>query len=382
MEERNDQMQPPVPAVEPVGVPVEPSLPIPREAQPVNGLSPPAARPRAPRPGHARRPRIEKGSLRLFRLFGVDVFVHCTWFIAVYFQFRQRQAVEAKPPGWQYASPTPWYVAEILTLFLIVLLHEFGHALACRSVGGRAERIYLWPLGGVAFVNPPPRPGPFLWSIVAGPLVNVLLVPFSIGILLLAHAAGTYELCPDLWVFLKTMALVNGVLLFFNLLPIFPLDGGQILQGLLWFIIGQAWSLLVVTVLALPAAVLLGVLALGMGNYVLAVLCGLGLLVSLAGLVRARMLLRVLNAPRRPGFHCPACGAAQPVGEHWACKRCMMRYDPFARRWVCPRCGNHARQMVCADCLQSRPIAAWAPADRTAGPVPDPAAPRPVPPAG
>ena len=46
-----------------------------------------------------------------------------------------------------------------LGLFLIVTLHEFGHALACRQVGGKADQIVLWPLGGVAYVAPPPRPG-------------------------------------------------------------------------------------------------------------------------------------------------------------------------------------------------------------------------------
>ena len=46
-----------------------------------------------------------------------------------------------------------------LALFSIVLLHEFGHALACRQVGGKADQIVLWPLGGVAYVAPPPRPG-------------------------------------------------------------------------------------------------------------------------------------------------------------------------------------------------------------------------------
>ena len=66
---------------------------------------------------------------------------------------------------------------EYLALFVIVLLHEFGHALACRQVGGQADQIVLWPLGGVAYVAPPPRPGATLWSIAAGPLVNVVLVP-------------------------------------------------------------------------------------------------------------------------------------------------------------------------------------------------------------
>ena len=67
-------------------------------------------------------------------------------------------------------------VLEYLALFGIVLLHEFGHALACRQVGGTADRIMLWPLGGVAYVNPPSRPGATLWSLAAGPLVNVAAI--------------------------------------------------------------------------------------------------------------------------------------------------------------------------------------------------------------
>jgi hypothetical protein len=57
------------------------------------------------------------------------------------------------------ASTFAWNIAEYVILFALVLLHEFGHALACRQVGGTANQIVLWPLGGVAYVEPPPRPG-------------------------------------------------------------------------------------------------------------------------------------------------------------------------------------------------------------------------------
>jgi Zn-dependent protease len=70
---------------------------------------------------------------------------------------------------------------EYLALFSIVLMHEFGHALACRQVGGTADQILLWPFGGVAYVNPPQRPGAMLWSIAAGPLVNVALFPLLLA---------------------------------------------------------------------------------------------------------------------------------------------------------------------------------------------------------
>src|SRR5208282_4294037 len=100
--------------------------------------------------------------------------------------------------------------------FAIVLMHEFGHALACKSVGGQADRIVLWPLGGVAYVRPPMRPGAMLWSIVAGPLVNVLLLPVTIAFTWLPLQN------PDLAHFVQMVAYINIGLLIFNILPIYP----------------------------------------------------------------------------------------------------------------------------------------------------------------
>ena len=107
-----------------------------------------------------------RGSILLFRFAGIDLFLHWSWFAVAAFEISAR--------GRRYPS-VGWNIAEYLALFLVVTLHEFGHALACRQVGGTADKIVLWPLGGVAYVNPPPRPGATLWSIAAGPLVNVVL---------------------------------------------------------------------------------------------------------------------------------------------------------------------------------------------------------------
>src|SRR5205814_3235786 len=111
---------------------------------------------------------MRSGVIRLFRFAGIEVFLHFSWFLvaAIYISGYIRR----------YESPV-WGVLEYISVFAIVLIHEFGHALACRQVGGIADRIVLWPLGGIAFVNPPRRPGAYLWSIAAGPLVNVILLP-------------------------------------------------------------------------------------------------------------------------------------------------------------------------------------------------------------
>jgi Zn-dependent protease len=193
------------------------------------------------------------GSFRLFRVAGIQVYLHWSWLVVAYIEIVSRVN--------KYQSMA-WNVIEYLALFGIVLMHEFGHALACRQVGGEADRIMLWPLGGVAFVQPPPRPGALLWSIAAGPLVNVILVPVTFGAVAVSTVAEWQNEFPDFAHFLFSIAVINLALLIFNLLPIYPLDGGQILQALLWFLIGRARSLMVSGIIGLAAAAGVIVLAL------------------------------------------------------------------------------------------------------------------------
>ena len=78
------------------------------------------------------------GSLRLFRLAGIDVYLHWSWLLVAIFLVQYRIRLAQEGPGLlrQYESPR-WYWIEYLSLFAIVLLHEFGHALACQI--GRAH---------------------------------------------------------------------------------------------------------------------------------------------------------------------------------------------------------------------------------------------------
>src|SRR3954468_10539402 len=134
-----------------------------------------------------------RGALPLFKFRGIQVYLHFTWFIVAFLEFSRFAQ--------RYHSPI-WGLWEYLTLFAIVLIHEFGHAFACRQTGGTAEQIMLWPLGGAAFVSPPQRPGAYLWSIVAGPLVNLILFPILTGILILAQRAHLRFSDPDLYQFI------------------------------------------------------------------------------------------------------------------------------------------------------------------------------------
>ena len=192
------------------------------------------------------------GALPLFRFRGIAVSVHWTWFLVALYEVQTRQGL--------YRSPI-WNAYEYLALFGIVLLHEFGHSLACRQTGGQADTIVLWPLGGVAFVSPPQRPGAQLWSIAAGPLVNAVLWPVLAGLSYLASRHWAQS-APDTVELIRQVARINLGLLIFNLLPIYPLDGGQILRSLLWFPLGRARSLLVATALGFVGVVGMAWLAL------------------------------------------------------------------------------------------------------------------------
>lgn len=196
--------------------------------------------------------KTHPGSFKLFRLFGITVYLHYLWFVLIlFYAMYERQ-------GSRYSNPM-WNVIELVALFGIVLLHEFGHALACRSVGGQADRILLWPLGGIAFVNPPLRPGAYLWSIAAGPLVNVLLIPVTLGLLMVLSLPGV-NVSDDVHALVQSMTVINGIILAFNMLPIYPLDGGQIAQSILWFFLGFAKSLRIVAVVGVIAAAALAIL--------------------------------------------------------------------------------------------------------------------------
>lgn len=136
---------------------------------------------------------------------------------------------------------------------VILVIHEFAHVLAARGTGGEAEEILIWPLGGLAFCRPAATFESHLLVPAAGPLANFLLclallpAVLQAGVLrdalvptvLPLHAISEHHLLRDLCVL--TFA-VSWVLLLINLLPAFPLDGGQMLQAVLTRRMGESLS--------------------------------------------------------------------------------------------------------------------------------------------
>ena len=172
-----------------------------------------------------------KTSLRIARLFGIDVYVHASWFV-ILFVVAVSLAVSVFPaiyPWW--STPTTYAVSAVaaLLLFASVVVHELAHSVVAQSQGIRVKHITLFLLGGVSALEEEPRsPGGEAFMAAIGPLSSLAIA----GLCLAAAALATLpEAVAAIVVYLGWMNLLLAV---FNLLPGFPLDGGRVLRALLW----------------------------------------------------------------------------------------------------------------------------------------------------
>ena len=146
------------------------------------------------------------------------------------------------------------------------------------------------------------------------------------------------------------MAIWNALLLGFNLLPVYPLDGGQIVQSLLWFVIGQAKSLLIVSVMGLAVAAVAIVVAISWQQYWWVVMAVFVAIRAWSGFQQAKLLARMAEIRRNADAACPHCHMRPPVGDYWPCDRCRNRFDLFANGGVCPNCQAMFPVVPCPDC--------------------------------
>lgn len=175
-----------------------------------------------------------KGTLKLGKLAGIDLFIHWTFSLLILF------IIFTSLRNGYNVIQTLWSIIFILCIFVTVVMHEFGHALAAKNYGIKTKDITLLPIGGLARLEKlPEKPIEELVVAFAGPLVNIILAlmtgffvtvpsnPDALSAQLSGGVNGTN--------FLLNFFIVNLALAIFNLIPAFPMDGGRVLRALLSF---------------------------------------------------------------------------------------------------------------------------------------------------
>jgi Zn-dependent protease len=173
-------------------------------------------------------------SLKVVRLFGINVYIHWTFLILLGWIF-----LSSVGSG-QSTMEAFVSIGFVLALFACVVLHEYGHALTARRFGVPTKRITLLPIGGVASLEKmPEKPREELLVAIAGPAVNVVIALLVFGYMQLAGIELPTSQLEDpsqlslSEMFIPNLLIVNVILVVFNMIPAFPMDGGRVLRALL-----------------------------------------------------------------------------------------------------------------------------------------------------
>lgn len=189
------------------------------------------------------------GSIQLARIFGIRVGVDASWFavlfILIFFLSTQFRETMDSSDSAAYATA----VVSALLLFASVLVHELGHALAARRLGIGVAGITISPLGGFAMMRRESRtPREELLVAAAGPAATVLVIVVCVALDLIVVGPGRFlhaavlsndvRITPVLLT-LSWLVTMNAIVLVFNLIPAYPLDGGRIARAVVWSVTGD-----------------------------------------------------------------------------------------------------------------------------------------------
>ncbi len=235
-------------------------------------------------------------SFKIARIWAIDVRVHIVFIIAAFILLAMELPKEGSGDPRSFGHVVVDSLGIYAILFGIVLLHEFGHCWGARRVGGEADEILIWPLGGLATVSPPHDARSHLVTAVSGPMVNVIICGVLSGVI--ALWVGSLRAVPwnpihpmwpadtsliptlstaQLWT-IRVFGL-SYFLLLINMLPIFPFDGGRVLQSLLWPSKGFRESMMIATGIGMVGAILVGLFGLFLEqSWILLMIAGFGYL--------------------------------------------------------------------------------------------------------
>jgi Zn-dependent protease/CBS domain-containing protein len=174
---------------------------------------------------------VFRHTIPLGRIFGIAVDLDYSWFLVLGL-FTWMLAVSYFPSEFKnWNTPEYWFMGALTAVlfFVCVLLHELGHSFVAMHYKIQVPRITLFIFGGVSQIaGEPPSAGAEFWIAVAGPIVSLALA----AMFLMLQSLLT-PIVP-LLATAKYLALINGMLAVFNLIPGFPLDGGRVFRAIVW----------------------------------------------------------------------------------------------------------------------------------------------------
>ena len=297
--------------------------------------------------------------LRIGRVAGVPILLTPSWFVFAAFIVVSTPAALQQSVGQRAAYVTS--AAFAVLLLVSVLLHEIGHCLVARAFDLPVRSITVTLLAGLTEITEPPQTPAREYAVaVSGPMVSLLLAGIGVA------AVPVFDPHTLPWRLCEAVAITNGIVAAFNLLPGLPLDGGRVLHSILWRLGGDperatrvsAWAGRVVAVVMVPV-LLIGVLpAVGLGSrssvsLILAVLVGAFIYAgATASLKRSIVVGRLPGASverlARPALAVPA---SMPLAE--AVRRA---HEAGARALVVVDGNGHPEGLVSEDWVRTVPV--------------------------
>jgi Zn-dependent protease len=193
-------------------------------------------------------------SWKLGTAFGIGIYLHWTFFLLLAW-------VTLDNLGRGQTGVAVYEIMMLSAVFGCVVLHELGHALMARHYGIATRDITLYPIGGVARLERlSERPIEEFWIALAGPAVNVVIAAVLVALVGLGAPSVTSEgfmKSVQQGEFLRPLLFTNVMLVLFNLLPAFPLDGGRVLRAILAHSLGRLRATTIAANIGMAMAALL-----------------------------------------------------------------------------------------------------------------------------
>jgi Zn-dependent protease/predicted transcriptional regulator len=181
-----------------------------------------------------------QAQIKLGRIFGIDIGLHYSWLIiALLITLSLSGHFKSTNPQW--SDTVVWFTALVTALlfFATIVIHELSHSIVARMHGLAVRSITLFALGGVSQIErDSPNARTEFWIGIAGPLASAVIGILCLGVALsLGWEPAATPTAPATAV-LVWLGYINFLLAVFNMVPGFPLDGGRVLRGIIWWITG------------------------------------------------------------------------------------------------------------------------------------------------